>query len=232
MRIDLSDIFKKEETFQAGIEMLLDLSEQTGLTLSVDRSKGLQYEKNSDGTDKVSEKDGQQLGSEKARNHLTDVIDHKDTVKVSLRPYNLGTGTAGNKIELDLVQIQKQIDNVSEGLSSKTMGLGMTFLHELYHTNVGGDLPDTEDDFSQGPTTENMNIIRQQLDANPLNQILENGAQYGIRKFYQSVELRRNIVSKRYDRVLSKARFTILNENGKQKSAHTLTESITNKGKL
>lgn len=81
----------------------------------------------------------------------------------------------------------------------------------------------------QGPVVEKMNVIRQQLDANPLNQILGKGTQFGIRKYYMSSELSRKSVNKRLDRVLSKISFSILNEKGRKKSASTNTQVITKK---
>lgn len=231
MKIDLSDIFNNKEGFQAGLQLLLDLSEQTGLSLTVNKSDGLlQYGKEKDGkTAKVEERNGEQLGSEAARNSLIGAIDHEDTVNVSLVSYNLGSATAGNDIRLDPTQIETHIGNVSEGLNSKTLGYGMTFLHELYHSDLGGDLRDTDKEFSKGPVVEKMNVIRQQLDANPLNQILGKGTQYGIRKYYMASEISRNTFRKGFQRILSKISFSILNEKGKEKGASTKTQVVKRK---
>ncbi len=230
MKIDLSDIFKDKENFQKGVELLLDLSQQTGLSLSVNKSDGLlNYGKDENGKAEVEESGGQQLGSSAARSSLVGAIDHEDTVNVSLVSHNLGSATAGNDIRLDPTQIETQIGNVSEGLNSKTLGYGMTFLHELHHTDVGGDLRDTDKEFSKGPVVEKMNVIRQQLDANPLNQILGEGTQYGIRKYYMSSEISRKTHKKRYDKILSKVSFSILNEKGRKKGASTKTQVVKRK---
>jgi len=231
MKIDLSDIFKNKEGLQAGIQLLLDLSEQTGLSLSVSESDGLLSYDKSDGKAEVEESGGQQLGSSAARSSLMGAIDHDDTVNVSLVSYNLGSATAGNNVELDPTQIETQIGNVSEGLNSKTLGYGMTFLHELHHTDVGGDLRDTDKEFSKGPVVEKMNVIRQQLDANPLNQILGGNTQYGIRKYYMGSEISRKTYKKRYDKILAKVSFSVLNEKGRKKGASTKTQAIKKKKK-
>ena len=43
----------------------------------------------------------------------------------------------------------------------------MTFLHELQHTDLGGNLSDTKKEFAKGPTVERVNTIREELDNNP-----------------------------------------------------------------
>src|SRR5690606_15434356 len=240
MKIDLSDIFRDERGLKMGIQLLLDLSEQTGLSLTVNKDDGLlQYDKDENGNAKVHESNGVQLGSDTARSSLIASIDHKDTVVTELTDHNTGSGVPKdargnkeNKILLDPTQIGSQISNTSEGLNPKTMGFGMTFMHELFHTPVGGNLSDpSADSSSMGETVTRVNTIRKELDANPLNVILSGNGyfQYGIRKYYVGEELSRTEVNSRMDEILMQVRFTILNENGRSKGASTKSNVIKRK---
>ena len=61
MKIDLSDIFRSKAGLQAGLQILLDLSEQTGLSLSVNNSSEgafIEYLKDDNGDAMVKESDG------------------------------------------------------------------------------------------------------------------------------------------------------------------------------
>ncbi len=111
------------------------------------------------------------------------------------------------------------------------MGFGLTFLHELFHTPIGGNLLDTYDVSSMGETVRKVNIIRRELDTNPLNRILGGNGylQFGIREFYVGEEVSREKFNHRYDEVLLKVRFTILNEKGKSNEASTKANIIRKK---
>jgi RHS repeat-associated protein len=78
--------------------------------------------------------------SKSAREDLTNAMSHKVTVNVEQRPANsdLPSRVMPNKttIKLNLDQILYYEQN-SEGVSSLTLGIGMTFLHELNHTAIG-----------------------------------------------------------------------------------------------
>jgi RHS repeat-associated protein len=232
MKIDLSDIFRSMEGLQAGLKLLLDLSEQTGLSLSVNNSSEgalVEYLKDDNGDATVRESEsGQKQGSETARNDLTGAIDDTRILKVSLQTHNLGSKSGGLVMALDPEQINSHIQNVSDNLNPKTLGYGMTFLHELQHTDLGGNLSDTKKEFAKGPTVERVNIIREELDKNPNS---SNQKQYGIRKAYMSDEVSRTSINKNYEKIISKVRFSVLNEKGKTRGASTTTKVVKKKEK-
>ena len=228
MSVDVTQLFKSEEGVETAINTLLDLSEQTGLSLSIKNSDDrftLEYAKDDNGNAIVMENDGVQMGSSDARNQLTNMIDDTDRALVSLRPNNRGSGVPGgsNIIYLDPIQINSHINNVSAGLNSKTIGYGMTFLHETYHTRIGGGLPDTNIDYGKGPTVEKMNTIRQQLDNNPLNRTMGNGTQYGERKYYMGTD-RTSTPGNGGIIIRATMHFTIRNERGNNTNATTKTQ--------
>ena len=69
--------------------------------------------------------------------------------------FKITNGTNTNIINFDSSQINSQIASTSDGLNNKTLGYGLTFLHELSHTKVGGSFNDPQDGgFSKGPTVE------------------------------------------------------------------------------
>ena len=71
------------------------------------------------------------------------------------------------------------INGTSKGLDNRTMGWGMTLLHEMLHTSINGNLKDDiSNEYSTGPVVDYMNIIRTQLN----NQ----GFKFGIRKQYMA----------------------------------------------
>jgi len=129
---------------------------------------------------------------------------------------------------IDPEQINTQIESVSDNLNSKTLGYGMTFLHELQHTDLGGNLSDTKKEFAKGPTVERVNTIREELDNNPNS---TNQKQYGIRKAYMADEVSRTSVNKNYERIIGKIRFTVLNEKGRKKRASTKSKVVKKKQK-
>src|SRR5690606_36395654 len=123
MRVDVSELFKSEEGIKTAINTLLDLSEQTGLSLSIkntDNRFTMEYAKDEDGNAVISESDGVHLGSSEARNQLTKLIDNPNTVNVALGHNNIGSKGGSNSILLDPIQINSHIDNVTQGLNSKT----------------------------------------------------------------------------------------------------------------
>jgi RHS repeat-associated protein len=147
-----------------------DLQSQTGLSLSMKSNGMLIYDKDAAITG----------GSETARNHLIDLISNTSgTISVGLS--NQGSKGLGNTIWLDPAQITNFIAN-TVNVDSRTLGWGMTFLHESYHTTLGGGLFDPSDntDFlTVGPVVERMNIIRAELNAQ--------GGNYGQRMSYYGI---------------------------------------------
>ena len=74
-------------------------------------------------------------------------------------------------------QITQMHDPV--GVDGNTLGFGMTFLHELHHTTIGGDYHDSTELFGTGPVVDNMNIIRNELN--------KQGFNYGERLNYKAI---------------------------------------------
>ena len=68
-----------------------------------------------------------------------------------------------------------QVNGV-EGLDPETMGYGMTFLHEYFHTVLGGNLKDNYSEDYPGDVVNKMNQIRAELNAL--------GGNYGQRMAY------------------------------------------------
>ncbi len=155
-----------------------DWAEQSGLNLSYDADGNIVYAKSSDGSPTIAtDENGNPVGSEVMRNKLVSMIDNSATVDVAL-----GSGvesfTKGNGISLGPEQIGAFINGTSPDLNNKTMGWGMTLMHELMHTSIGGGLDDGRRSWGvPGPVEDQMNIIRSQLNG------------YGQRKSYAALDL-------------------------------------------
>jgi RHS repeat-associated protein len=148
----------ENETNTVG-KILDDHQAETGLSLSLNNGI-LSYAKNEDGTAIVSENGG----SETARNHLISLIDGEQMVHVFVG----GSKSFGQDdyIVLNPKQIEKFIQG-TVGLDNRTLGWGMTFFHESFHTDLGGGLKDYPNyDGYPGPVEEKMNVIRQELGPN------------------------------------------------------------------
>lgn len=139
-------------------KMVADLSEITGLTLTVGKDGYLEYSRN----------EGASGYSAKAQELLILGIDNENEENMvttfaggSKARDNLEPGLAW--INLDSKQIEGFI-SASYGVNKKTLGYGMTFLHELAHTESTYDL---KDDFStsnsKGENVDFMNEIRAEL---------------------------------------------------------------------
>jgi hypothetical protein len=139
----------------------------------------------------ISDSEGNILGSETARNDLISAIDNdQSTVDVFLTDGMGSKGQISNMIGLDRKQIDGFTNNSYGNLTPKTIGYGMTFLHELTHTELGGGLRDPGNDQygTRGQTVNHMNTIRRELDKNPINKYLNNGLNYGQRAQYHPVD--------------------------------------------
>jgi hypothetical protein len=163
-----------------------DLQSQTGLTISTSNSQ-MTYEKDANGNPKIAtttDANGNvvQVGSATARAQLMRLIDNQNTIEVSARP-NKGSATSGslNQIGLDPTQINSFITG-SVNVDNRTLGWGMTFLHESYHTTIGGGLSDTPyNSGNPGPVETQLNIVRSELNAQ--------GGNYGQRLNYEGLTL-------------------------------------------
>ncbi|MEO9954881.1 RHS repeat-associated core domain-containing protein [Nonlabens sp.] len=226
MQIDISDIFENSENLANGIQLLLDLSELTGLSLSYNSSGGkLDYLKNEDGSAVTNYADGVTLGSNTARNLLTDSIDDESVIKVERKDlYGSNFTPSTNTMKLDYRQIDSQSSTTSSGLYHKTAGYGMTFLHELGHADSNGNLKDTNGSNFGGNMIQ-MNKIRSELDVNPLNRVLSGGDQFGQRASYTgsyAINPNDKLAGNLYD-TKARVKFTILNSRGKKKNKGLIT---------
>ena len=158
-----------------------DLQLQTGLTITIAANGNMSYAKDTKGNPIVAvttDTNGNvvQVGSVMARTLMTGAIDHKDWVSVA--PGKSGVVPGTNSIGLNFKQINGFI-NGTVGMDNKTLGWGMTFMHELHHTQVGGGLHDTPG--NPGPVVIQMNTIRSEL--NTL------GGNYGQRLDYAATHI-------------------------------------------
>ncbi|MGH8542928.1 MAG: RHS repeat domain-containing protein, partial [Gammaproteobacteria bacterium] len=123
-------------------------------------------------------------GSRTAREFVLAAIAHDDGISVDIADAHYldntpldsgrrGTNTFGNDVELDAGEIVSGIEQLGEaamvdprrmGLDPRTLGWGMTFLHEARHTIVGGGLTDewTEQD-PRGATVNWVNQVRSEI---------------------------------------------------------------------
>jgi RHS repeat-associated protein len=175
MEIDGSEL-EKEENEDFKENLYEDIKEITGLELYTDEEGKIRYKKDSKGNAKFKKKGT----SAKARDKLMEVIDSK----VGVWTFDIGdkvgsqTPVGGLYSYFNPDDIQELV-NGTEGVYSKTLGFGMTFLHEMYHTSLGGSLPDGEGEYVTGPTVDEMNIIRKEL-----------GSNWGQRLSYEFIVLR------------------------------------------
>ncbi len=123
-----------------------DLQRATGLTLSIDANGNLAYATTTNSKGKqeaVVSKDanGKNTGSKSARKDLMKAINSSKTVDVFAQN-NIGSKGGGLQVNIDAVQVNKFIAGTSSDLNNFTQGFGMTFLHELQHTDIFGGKSD------------------------------------------------------------------------------------------
>lgn len=154
----------------AMIAIIMDLRNFTGLDLSY-KDGELVYGLDDNGN-AVSLSDN---FSATARDMLIGAIDHEERVIVTssfegsqARNENIGP-EIGMTIMMDRNQIGHFVKGTSSDLDARTMGYGMTFLHELGHVRIGGNRRDYYDIESRGlfgqtgPNVDYMNQIRREL---------------------------------------------------------------------
>lgn len=173
MEIDMTKVRLADEQLKLSTtqSVIKDLASQTGLQLSLDKDNKLQYAKNDEGkpiVNKITNKKGKEIdaGSKTARNFLIKMIDNKTEIEVSYHAKR--TVTSGTQIGLSFEQISNMVKD-AVGVDGNTLGFGMTFLHELHHTTIGGDYHDSTELFGTGPVVDNMNIIRNELNKQGFN---------------------------------------------------------------
>lgn len=182
MKVDASELENatKIPLYASSVdELCSDLTEQTGLTIEVSNGM-LSYQKSDDGSPIVATnpETGQMLGSKTARNLVLEAIDKKETVTVAPGK----SSGKGLKIGLS-AQVINTMKAGAHNVSEKTLGYGMTFMHEYLHTEPGGGLVDDHSDsgIGTGDVVDKMNQIRKELN--------EQGLNYGIRMNYSSFPL-------------------------------------------
>jgi hypothetical protein len=119
------------------------LQNQTGLTLTIDPNSGqMTYATTTNAKGKTvplvaTDANGNAVGSKTARKMLVKAIGNENTVQVYATT-RMGSVGGGLEINLNSTQINQNISGTSSNLDSRTLGFGMTFLHELGHTDIGG----------------------------------------------------------------------------------------------
>jgi len=127
---------------------------------------------------------GKEIGSKTARKDLLKAINHKDVVSVKDNPGGKSrveldsNNNYTNILKLDSNEINNQVN--SNDLNPLTSGIGMTFMHELGHTPVGGGLHDPigqglSSDLYVGQVENRLNKIRSEL-----------GTDFGARMVYKN----------------------------------------------
>lgn len=151
--------------------IISDLQAVTGLQYSVTENGQLVYATDKDGNAIVStDKDGNKVGSAEARTRMVDAISTTDQAFATISSHRSSVPASGSPlIRLNPGQIDTFINGTSANLDSRTMGYGMTFMHEMLHSNVGISQPDGTS-MSQkrtightGPVVDIMNTIRSQV---------------------------------------------------------------------
>ena len=182
MKVDTSELENatKIPLYASSVDELCgDLTEQTGVTIEVSNGM-LSYQKSDDGSPIVATnpETGQMLGSKTARNLVLEAIDKKETVTVAPGK----SSVKGLMIGLSAQEINTMKAG-AHNVSEKTLGYGMTFMHEYLHTEPGGGLVDDHSDsgIGTGDVVDKMNQIRKELN--------EQGLNYGIRMNYSSFPL-------------------------------------------
>jgi len=159
-----------------------DLESQTGLRYTVTSSGQLTYQTDNKGNPVIAtttDKNGNtvNVGSQEGRDLMKDAIDNKTTAYARISSSRSYAPLGGALINLNESQINAFI-NGANNVDPRTLGWGMTFMHETSHSIVGGSLCD---DLPQGTTTgqveDRLNIVRSQLN--------QQGGNYGERVVYK-----------------------------------------------
>jgi len=185
INVALIQRFDKENGTNYLGTIMNDLSAISGMAFSITSSGQLVYQKDDNGNPIIStrtDKDGNKSenGSEEGRKIIKDAISNTtrafakiDDSKVSNSPIN------GGKISLNPNQINNFIDGANN-LDPRTLGWGMTFLHETLHSFVGGGLSDyLPKGTNIGQIETRLNVVREQLN--------QKGENFGRRMRYHSI---------------------------------------------
>jgi len=189
--IDVSQIIQYDNDNGTNIldKIKKNLTTATGLSFNVNNGK-LVYATDNDGNAIIStDGDGNQLGSAEGRNIIVGALGAEEIATARITESGGSQVTndlgemeiGGSNINLDINQINQNISGSRE-VDNRTLGFGMTFMHETLHSNVaqGGAQRDfigqTNVDVYTGPVVDRMNIVRGQLNSQGFN--------FGIRQTY------------------------------------------------
>jgi hypothetical protein len=180
--INVEAILSYDQVYETNYmnKIIEDLNSQTGLTFSVNSSGIMTYSVDAQGNPVIAtDANGNAVGSATARNLMMGAVGHADTAHGSIVvDGRSGSRGGGNLLEISPAQVGDFIAGAS-GVDRRTLGYGMTFMHEIYHTNVGGGLRDAPYSAGNpGPVVTRMNDIRGELNAQ--------GGNYGQRMSYPS----------------------------------------------
>ena len=167
-----------EEYTKYTTNIIDDLAFITGLSLDV-KGDELVYDKDDKGNAEIAGV----VRSPSAREFLMNLIDNEETVdvRINIDPTESSvTDGENNLTQLSSVHVQDMIDNTNN-LDNRTLGWGMTFLHEMHHTRPGGYFLDPQEGFGTGEVVNRMNVFRAELNAQGYN--------FGQRMNYRSARL-------------------------------------------
>ena len=172
-------IWADESLSTTSVENILtDLSAITGLKFFINNGL-LDYEKGENGEPIISmaEIDSSKIeaGSATARNIIINAISSSNTLSVSFT--TKGSKGGNGEIAIDPIQINEFINN-AVGVDGKTLGYGMTFIHEAIHC-IDANYVDPIGDIGTGIVVDIMNKIRSELNSQNKN--------YGLRMNYKAL---------------------------------------------
>jgi RHS repeat-associated protein len=163
-----------------------NLTAQTGLTYTVTTGGQLVYQTDSNGNPLVATTTDAagntvQAGSQEARDIMTDAISNSTTAFTRITTGRSNAPVGGTLININPNQITTMMSG-AQNVDPNTMGMGMTFMHEILHSAVGGGLTDPLSGSGLGPTgavVDRMNIVRSEMNSQGYN--------YGQRTSYEGV---------------------------------------------
>jgi len=125
-------------------------------------------------------------GSSTARKDLGEAINSTNVINVISHPTLTGvpnTEGGSNDILIQFRDANERAKNVSAGLNPETLGIGLTFFHELQHTAAFGTKKDplVAATGITGEVVDHVNTIRRELDANSVfGPLYLQRIQYGV----------------------------------------------------
>jgi len=167
--INVSKLLTSVEGLYTLFNTISDLQDMTGLNISVNSTGKLV----SNGKVK-KDKNGNTIGSKKARKYVSSLIGDKDDIVVNNNNKKTTEGGGRGYVNLNSDQIDDNITSATTaGLSELTFGYGMSFLHETVHTAIGTKIfnptatstinDNISNTYPAGPTVSKVNEFRNEL---------------------------------------------------------------------